>query len=256
MKDINKITTICLGSVAILFLFSIFNPTDDTGEDVTNMVEDAVYGTNQTENTPMKQMLSSIFELIQKESRSNYPNTYAFDNSDYLEISSYEGQDDLNRIINLLENSIEELNNSNTYEESTKKKIEDYILNSATFSEDEKIEMINSFKKTAYNTEKITLSRERIQTQIAYYENILSFYRFLKLHFNDYVIEPNENSERVLAFYTDQDINTANTHFNKIETSRQVFAQADEANLAYSQEMFNDLGFEIDSTELRNKLIE
>lgn len=241
--------------VYVMGIFAWIALSDKSEQNITTNLEDALYGTNQTEGDHITQVLSEIFIEVKKGGAVYFKNSLALDNSDILEISSYETREDLMRSITTVKASIVELENSEISHKKLQSDIELAIKNTELLSEKEKVEALNSFNENKSDVTKDTYRRERSKTLTDFYRSVLSYYEFLYKNFDDYVIQADENNERNIAFYSDINITTANNWLADISKKATTFEQADKKYMDYMQTSLNEMGVDMKATDIQNALL-
>lgn len=228
------------------------SPESDSSKDITKNVEDAVYGTNQTGDDKITNLLREVVSIVRERHTTDLSNNNALDQSDIYEASSYETKTDLQRIITLLEQSINELKQTENIVQESYQQIEQMIRENKDLTETERVEALKIFRERITNTESIAVRKERADALVDLYEVSLDYYKFLLREFDDYVIQSNESSERTIAFYSEENRKIANGYLAEISLKSEIFLKADNAQKEYMQSRFSEERVNMNVDDLYN----
>lgn len=255
MKEIIRITGVTIAVLLAIGLLAYSgNDSSYTDSNLNNSVDDALYGTNQTGDDKITNILRDIMTLVRERNDTDFKNNTELDKSDIYEISSYETREDLTRTITLLKASIIELENSETSVAESYSQMEQLLRENTQLTESERVEAIKSFNERTKDIDSAAYRRERTETLIDLYEVTLEYYEFLYSAYDDYVIESDEYNERNIAFYTDVNIDTANWFLSQIGEKAAVFEKADATYSEYMNNRFAEDGIDMTTEELYNAL--
>lgn len=256
MKEIIRIigtTTVVLLVIAFV-AYSGGNNSEYTDSDLNSSLDDALYGTNQTGDDKVTNILRDMMTLVRERNETDFKNSTELDKSDLYEVSSFETKEALIRTIALLKSTISELKSAEASVAKSYSQMEQLIRENAQLTESERVEAIKSFNERRNDVDSAAYRRERTETLIDVYEVTLEYYEFLYMSFEDYVIESNEYNERNIAFYTDENIDTANWYLAQIRQKSAVFEKAESTYSDYLNNRFAEDGLEMTTSELYNAL--
>lgn len=254
-KKLFRTTGFVAGTLVILIATAIWSINTYTPTDVTPIIEDAIYGTNQSEQIEFVDLLSQIFSGYQQGQSKEFPATLALDSSNVLEFDSYETKESLKNSIDLLSQSISELDRADEIIRLLKEEAREQIRDSY-LSEEEKASMLSSFNSSANDADRTYLTQRRYKTLQQTYQEMLELYNFLLSNFSDYEIDFDEYGYENIFFYSDKNINLYNTHMEEIQKASLRFVEAEEALIENVNKQFSAEGVDINAEDLVNSIFE
>lgn len=256
-----KHTNLLKGIISVLVTFGILVVTiaytinEYRSQDVTPILEDALYGTQQSGDKEFVGVLSDVFKGYYEATTKKFPATIALDSSNVLEYDSFETKASLQSSISLLKASISELSRADQILLEVKDEAREKIRNS-NLSEEDKADVLGGFNKSANNTDQSYYTTRRYQTLKQTYDEMLQLYQFLLTNFNDYEISFDDNGEENIFFYSDVNIDTYNAHMTDIQKASLRFQEAEAALLAFVNQNLKDQGIDIKAEDIQNSLMQ
>jgi len=242
-------------TLGILISTAVYGLNQYKAKDATPILEDALYGTQQSGDTKFVGVLSDIFKGYYEATTKKFPATIALDSSNVLEFDSFETKASLQSSISLLKSSIAELSRADQILLEVKEEAREKIRNS-NLSEEDKADVLGGFNKSANNTDQSYYTTRRYQTLKQSYEEMLKLYQFLLANFNDYEIGFDENGEENIFFTSDININTYNTHMANIQKASLRFVEAEAALLEFMNQQLKNQGIDMKAEDIQNSFIQ
>lgn len=241
-------------TLGILIATVVYTVNEYRSQNVTPIIEDALYGTQQSGDSELAKVTSDVFKGYYETSTKKFPATIALDSSNVLEYDSFETRAQLQSSISLLKESVAELSRADQVFLEIKEEARERIRNS-NLSEEDKADVLSGFNKTANNTDQSYYTIRRYQTLKQTYEEMLQLYQFLLANFDDYKIEFDDNGEENIYFYSDANIDIYNAHMADIRKASLRFQEAEAALLEFANQVFKNQGIDIKAEDIQSSFM-
>lgn len=210
--------------IIFILIFSLYYSHKYKKEDITLIIDDMINGTNISGNDKLTKVSKQLLDSRTEISVTKYPSTSALDRLNILGYDSMEELGNINKIIQLLETSINELSQAKVKEKEIDLEMLKRGESVTILSKDEKEKLLNDLYFIFNDKKRNELAFRRYESLSNVYKETLKLYKFLKLNFLGYKNGIIENKTIILF---DDKKNTAefNEIVSSIEASRAKFIE-------------------------------
>ncbi len=240
---------IMIAPFVLVLLVGSFYASHKQSQQLTSEFKTALSG--QSGSGQYSEVLNQVFSYYKSQSAIEFPYSHELDNSDMLEMKSFESKDSINQISGILKNTLTELD---SYDSKMNEIIQGArsIIQNSNLSQSEKDEALAGFDKSFEDQTSQDLGSKRIVAMRNLYEKVLTLYEFMLANFDDYQIKTNDSGNQQVYFYTDSNI----TRYNQISADVQKlsieFQKANDEFIAYKNKNFKSSGLDINATDVQS----
>jgi|SRR3989339_629319 len=233
------------GTSSIIDYFQSESSHKQTTEMVKNVYEDASKGTNKSseENQKYVEIISSIMSYYSNESSKLLSAYEKIENSDVLEYSSFESENNMMQLVEDISDYKNQLNNYYANLDKVINRTKDLVM-SSELSDEDKGGLISGFEKVVNDVELTKLRIEYIDSLKKHTDTVLDLYNFLINNYYDYEIGM-EGLEENIYFYSDSNILEYNNYIELIDKYSNEFIFAQNNYYKRGNEIFDEFGLDM-----------
>ena len=233
------------GTSSIIDYFQSESSHKQTTEMVKNVYEDASKGTNKSseENQKYVEIISSIMSYYSNESSKLLSAYEKIENSDVLEYSYFESENNMMQLVEDISDYKNQLNNYYANLDKVINRTKDLVM-SSELSDEDKGGLISGFEKVVNDVELTKLRIEYIDSLKKHTDTVLDLYNFLINNYYDYEIGM-EGLEENIYFYSDSNILEYNNYIELIDKYSNEFIFAQNNYYKRGNEIFDEFGLDM-----------
>jgi hypothetical protein len=236
----------------VIAVSSSVSSKQEQEKSLTNAVDNVVFGTDKKTDSDTEKVLSVYLNTITKNNKEEFKYTREVETSTVMEYESFETKAEIKSSIELLDLSINELENYREKIDSSKEKGLQALRDDKGISKELLDGFLVGFNKSDNNPEKEYISERRHRLLKEHNMVLREIYVFLDKNFNKYEVGFDENGEENIFSDDDNFIDGYNALFEKSTVSYNRQLEAYNNLLEYSDSNLQEYGIDSSTEDIVN----